>query len=80
MKKAIFSTEINLLRSTMQRLLRRSAHTNIAKILRTTHQADVALIMRNLNQYDQNTIFSIIELSPNGSIYFTTPLSCAIIC
>ena len=59
MKKAIFSTEINLLRSTMQRLLRRSAHTNIAKILRTTHQADVALIMRNLNQYDQNTIFSL---------------------
>ena len=59
MKKAIFSTEINLLRSTMQRLLRRSAHTNITKILRKTHQADVALIMRNLNQYDQNTIFSL---------------------
>ena len=59
MKKAIFSTEINLLRSTMQRLLRRSAHTNITKILRKTHQADVAQIMRNLNQYDQNTIFSL---------------------
>ena len=43
----------------MQRLLRRRAHTNIAKILRKTHQADVALIMRNLNQYDQNTIFSL---------------------
>ena len=59
MKKAIFSTEISLLRSTMQRLLRRRAHTNISKILRKTHQADVALIMRSLNQYDQKTIFSL---------------------
>ena len=49
MKKAIFSTEISLLRSTMQRLLRRRAHTNISKILRKTHQADVALIMRSLS-------------------------------
>ena len=59
MKKAIFSTEISLLRSTMQRLLRRSAHANISKILRKTHQADVALIMRNLNQYEQKIIFSL---------------------
>ena len=59
MKKAIFSTEISLLRSTMQRLLRRSAHTNISKILRKTHQADVALIMRSLNQYDQKIIFGL---------------------
>ena len=59
MKKAIFSTEISLLRSTMQRLLRRNAHSNITKILRKTHQADVALIMRSLNQYDQNTVFSL---------------------
>ena len=59
MKKAIFSTEISLLRSTMQRLLRRSAHANISKILRKTHQADVALIMRSLNQYEQKIIFSL---------------------
>ena len=59
MKKAIFSTEISLLRSTMQRLLRRSAHVNISKILRKTHQADVALIMRSLNQYEQKIIFSL---------------------
>ena len=59
MKKAIFSTEISLLRSTMQRLLRRRAHSNITKILRKTHQADVALIMRSLNQYDQKTVFSL---------------------
>ena len=63
MKKAIFSTEISLLRSTMQRLLRRRAHTNISKILRKTHQADVALIMRSLNQYDQKKIFSLCPTS-----------------
>ena len=59
MKKAIFSTEISILRSTMQRLLRRKAHSNITKILRNTHQADIALIMRSLNQYDQKKIFSL---------------------
>jgi magnesium transporter len=59
MKKAIFSTEISLLRSTMQRLLRRNAYTNITKILRKTHQADIALIMRSFNQYDQRRIFSL---------------------
>ena len=59
MKKAIFSTEISLLRSTMQRLLRRNAYTNITKILRKTHQADIALIMRSFSQYDQRKIFSL---------------------
>ena len=63
MKKAIFSTEISLLRSTMQRLLRRRAHANISKILRKTHQADVALIMRSLSQYDQKKIFSLCPTS-----------------
>ena len=59
MKKAIFSTEISLLRRTMQRLLRRNAHSNITKILRKTHQADVAQIMRSFNQFEQTTIFSL---------------------
>ena len=59
MKKAIFSTEISILRSTMLRLLRRKAYSNITKILRNTHQADIALIMRSLNQYDQKKIFSL---------------------
>tara|TARA_Y100000768_G_scaffold122947_1_gene90915 strand:- start:1671 stop:3041 length:1371 start_codon:yes stop_codon:yes gene_type:complete len=59
MKKAIFTTEISMLRSTMQRLLRRKADTNLTKILRKTHQADVALIMRGLNQYEQKKIFTL---------------------
>ena len=71
MKKAIFSTEISILRSTMQRLLRRKAHSNITKILRNTHQADIALIMRSLNQYDQNlfqmTQSTAIDCQPRQS-------------
>ena len=63
MKKAIFSTEISILRSTMQRLLRRRAHSNITKILRNTHQADIALIMRSLNQFDQKKIFTLCPTS-----------------
>ena len=59
MKKAIFSTEISLLRRTMQRLLRRKANANLKKILRKTHPADVALLMRGFNSVDQKTIFKL---------------------
>ena len=59
MKKAIFSTEISLLRRTMQRLLRRKANANLKKILRKTHPADVALLMRGFNSADQKTIFNL---------------------
>ena len=41
MKKAIFSTEISLLRSTMQRLLRRSAHANICLLYTSPSPRDV---------------------------------------
>ena len=59
MKKAIFSTEISLLRRTMQRLLRRKASTNLTKILRKTHPADVALLMRGFGNSDQKNIFNL---------------------
>ena len=59
MKKAIFSTEISLLRRTIQRLLRRKATTNLTKILRKTHPADVALLMRGFSGSEQKTIFSL---------------------
>ena len=41
MKKAIFSTEISILKTTFQRLLRRKAHANLTKILLKTHQFSV---------------------------------------
>jgi magnesium transporter len=59
MKKAIFSTEISLLRRTIQRLLRRRAGDNLTKILRKTHPADVALLMRGFANSDQKTIFNL---------------------
>lgn len=59
MKKAIFSTEISLLRRTIQRLLRRKANANLTKILRKTHPADVALLMRGFADIEQKTIFSL---------------------
>ena len=59
MKKAIFSTEISLLRRTIQRLLRRKATANLTKILRKTHPADVALLMRGFSGSEQKTIFSL---------------------
>ena len=59
MKKAIFSTEISLLRRTIQRLLRRKADANLTKILRKTHPADIALLMRGFGGIDQKNIFNL---------------------
>ena len=59
MKKAIFSTEISLLRRTIQRLLRRKANANLTKILLKTHPADVALLMRGFGGSDQKNIFNL---------------------
>lgn len=42
----MFGTEINLLRNTFRRLLRRHAKTNIIKLINKTHPADMALIYR----------------------------------
>ena len=61
MKKAIFSTEISLLKTTIERLLRRKAGANLTKIIRKTHPADIAMIMRGFNIENQKTLF---KLSP----------------
>ena len=61
MKKAIFSTEISLLKTTIERLLRRKASANLTKIIRKTHPADIAMIMRGLNIDHQKNLF---KLSP----------------
>ena len=64
MKKAIFSTEISLLKTTIERLLRRKAGANLTKIIRKTHPADIAIIMRAFNIENQKTLF---KLSPTFS-------------
>ena len=59
MKKAIFSTEISLLKTTIERLLRRKASANLTKIIRKTHPADIAMIMRGLNIENQKNQLKI---------------------
>ncbi len=61
MKKAIFSTEISLLKTTIERLLRRKAGSNLTKIIRKTHPADIALLMRGFSTENQKIVF---RLSP----------------
>ena len=61
MKKAIFTTEISLLKTTIERLLRRKAGSNLTKIIRKTHPADIALLMRGFSTENQKIVF---RLSP----------------
>ena len=61
MKKAIFTTEISLIKTTIERLLRRKAGSNLTKIIRKTHPADIALLMRGFSTENQKIVF---RLSP----------------
>ena len=56
MKKAIFTTEISLLKTTIERLLRRKAGSNLTKIIRNTHPADIALLMRGFSTENQKIV------------------------
>ena len=46
MRKEMFNHEINILRDTYRRLLRRRAKTNLIKLTRKTHPADLATVYR----------------------------------
>ncbi len=48
------------LQENIQRLLRRNAERNLAKILHRTHVADIAAVMRSLNQREQHRLFELI--------------------
>ena len=56
----MISNEINILRDTFRRLLRRKANTNLGKLIEKTHPADLALLFRFFNEMEQNTLFSIM--------------------
>ena len=73
MKKEMFDTEINLLRDTFRRLLRRHANSNIIKLIGKTHPADMALIYRYFNDEEQDTIFSMMPPSEE-SVEFLSEL------
>ena len=61
MRQKMISNEINLLRDTFQRLIRRKANTNLGKLIDKTHPADLALLFRFFNEVEQNILFSIMK-------------------
>ena len=61
MRKEMFDHEIKILRDTFGRLLRRHAHTNLAKLILKTHPADLSVVFRYFMDEDQIQVFSIME-------------------
>ena len=57
----MFNHEINILRDTYRRLLRRQAKTNLVKLTRKTHPADLATVFRHFSEEEQLEIFSFMN-------------------
>ena len=61
MSKEMFNHEINILRDTYRRLLRRQAKTNLIKLTRKTHPADLATVFRHFTDEEQIEIFTLMN-------------------
>ena len=61
MRKEMFNHEINILRDTFRRLLRRQAKTNLIKLIRKTHPADLATLFRYFSLEEQIKIFKLMN-------------------
>ena len=61
MRKEMFNHEINILRDTYRRLLRRQAKTNLIKLTRKTHPADLATVFRHFTDEEQIDIFTLMN-------------------
>ena len=61
MRKEMFNHEINILRDTYRRLLRRQAKTNLIKLNKKTHPADLATVFRYFTDEEQIEIFSLMN-------------------
>ena len=61
MRKEMFNHEINILRDTYRRLLRRQAKTNLMKLTKKTHPADLATVFRHFTDEEQIEIFSFMN-------------------
>ena len=57
----MFNHEINILRDTYRRLLRRQAKTNLMKLTKKTHPADLATVFRHFTDEEQLEIFSFMN-------------------
>ena len=61
MRKEMFNHEINILRDTYRRLLRRQARTNLIKLTSKTHPADLATVFRYFSDEEQIEKFSLMN-------------------
>ena len=61
MRKEMFNHEINILRDTYRRLLRRNAKVNLIKLTGKTHPADLAEVFRHFSHEEQIEIFSLMK-------------------
>ena len=61
----MFNHEINILRDTYRRLLRRNAKVNLIKLTVKTHPADLAEVFRHFSHEEQIEIFSLMKENEN---------------
>ena len=71
MRKEMFSHEINILRDTYRRLLRRKAKTNLIKLTRKTHPADLAILFRHFSLEEQIEIFTLMNENEHTAEFLT---------
>ena len=71
MRKEMFNHEINILRDTYRRLLRRQAKTNLIKLTRKTHPADLAILFRHFTLEEQTEIFALMKENEHTAEFLT---------
>jgi magnesium transporter len=71
MRKEMFNHEINILRDTYRRLLRRQAKTNLIKLTRKTHPADLATVFRYFTDEEQIEIFTLMNENEHTAEFLT---------
>ena len=71
MRKEMFNHEINILRDTYRRLLRRQAKTNLIKLTKKTHPADLAILFRHFSLEEQKEIFTLMNESEHTADFLT---------
>jgi len=67
----MFNHEINILRDTYRRLLRRQAKTNLIKLTRKTHPADLAILFRHFTLEEQTEIFALMKENEHTAEFLT---------
>ncbi len=71
MRKEMFDHEINILRDTYRRLLRRNAKINLIKLTSKTHPADLAVVFRHFQDEEQLEIFSLMKESEHTAEFLS---------